>query len=368
LAVRDPYERLGVPRGASADEIKSAYRRLARRFHPDVNPGDPTAEEQFKEVGEAYAILSDSERRQRFDRTGQTDDQPGMPGADFSGGFGDLFDMFFGGGGQRSGPRSTGRNGGDVRATIELTLNDVVDGSEKPVEVTREVECEVCHGNGTANGKPPEACPQCHGSGAVTAVRNTFIGQVRTSAPCPRCSGEGFLIPDPCRKCGGDGLVPSTSTYVLKVPAGVESGLTMQVPGQGSEGVRGGRSGDLFVNLTVIDDGRFERDGQTLFTELKLNYAQAALGDRVIIEGVDAEHEVEVPAGTPVGHQFRIKGGGLPPLHGGRRGDLIVVAGVEVPKDLTESQAKLLRDFVELRGERAPDEKAGFLSGIFKKR
>ncbi len=373
MAQRDPYEVLGVARTASADEIKSAYRRLARRFHPDVNPGDSSAEESFKEVGTAYAVLSDAEKRARFDRTGSMEDGPvgssGAGGVDF-GGVGDLFDMFFGGMGaaQAGRRRPMGRNGEDVRADAELTLLDVVNGVEKPVEVRRQAECGTCHGMGTASGNPPDPCPQCSGSGVVSAVRNTFIGQVRTSSPCPRCSGEGYLVTDPCPTCAGDGVLLETATVTLKIPAGVESGVTMQVPGQGSDGARGGRPGDLYAVLTVRDDPRFERDGTTLYTELPLNYAQAALGDHVEVEGVDANHSIDIDPGAQPGTETRIKGAGLPPLHGGRRGDLVVVAGVAVPKNVSDAQAKLLREFAELRGDKVPEPKAGFLGGLFKKR
>ncbi len=372
MANRDPYEVLGVARTAEGDAIKSAYRKLARRFHPDVNPDDPEAEERFKEVGNAYAILSDPEKRARFDRTGQTEDIPSGPGgAHFEGGFGDIFDMFFGGmaGGQRgSGRRSMGRNGEDVRADVELTLLDVVNGLERPVEIRRSAECGHCHGMGTESGKPPEPCGQCSGSGVVMAVKNTFIGQVRTSSPCPKCQGEGYLVTDPCHVCSGDGVIPETASVTLRIPPGVESGVTMQVPGQGSDGIRGGRPGDLYAVLTVKDDPRLERDGQTLYTELRLNYAQAALGDHVTVAGVDAPHDLEIEPGTQPGTEQRIKGAGLPPLHGGRRGDLVVVTGVEVPKNLSEAESKLLREFAELRGDRVPDLKGGFLGGLFKKR
>ena len=375
---RDPYEVLGVARTASAEEIKIAYRKLARRFHPDVNPNDPSAEESFKEVGNAYSVLSDPDRRAVFDRTGRTDDAggPDFGGVNFGGGgfgggnIGDLFDMFFGAGGGAQGarPRSPGRNGEDVKTRLDLDLAEVVTGAERPVEVRREAECATCHGQGTATGEPPEPCPQCKGMGVVSAVRNTFIGQMRTTAPCPRCSGEGYLVTDPCKTCGGDGLVAEGATVTLRVPPGVESGVTMQVPGQGSDGVRGGRPGDLYVGLTVKEDPRFERDGQTLYTELPLNYAQAALGDDVEIEGVDAGHTIEVGAGTQPGTEFKVRGAGLPPLHGGKRGDLVVIAGLSVPKGLSDAEAKLLREFAELRGERVPEPKGGFLGGLFGKK
>lgn len=371
MAQRDPYEVLGVPRSASADEIKSAYRRLARRYHPDVNPGDNEAEEKFKEVGAAYSVLSDADRRARFDTYGQLDDQPQDPffGGN-GGGFNDLFDMFFGGmqggGGQRS--RGFARDGEDLQTIVHLDLKQVITGLQQEIEVDRDEECDACKGLGTEGGVPPETCPTCKGQGVVGQVRNTFIGQVRTTTTCPTCHGAGATIKTPCSKCKGKGVLPARSKVVLNIPPGVESGQTMHVPGQGSEGVAGGRPGDLYVSIEVENDKRFQRKGTTLFTNLELSFAQASLGDSIEIDGVDEKVSLEVNAGTQPGTQLVSKGGGLPPLHGGRRGDLIITTTVKVPTKLNEAQTKLIKELAELSGETIPQGQKGLLGSLFGKK
>ena len=374
MARRDPYETLGVSRGASPEEVKSAYRRLARRHHPDVNPDDPSAEERFKEVGEAYAVLSDPEKRQRFDRTGSMDEQGAgdfFGGAGGAGGFGDLFDMFFGaaGGGAAGGARK-GRDGDDVRLDLQLTLTDVLKGVEKEVEVERLTECDKCHGNGTKDGNPAPPCPTCKGAGVVASVRNTFIGQVRTNSTCPTCRGEGAMIVEKCDRCEGRRVIPKKERVKLNVPPGFDTGAMMHLPGQGNDGWGLGRPGDLYVVLSVADDARFDRHGQTLFTTLELSFAQAALGDQVEIDGLDGAVEIELAPGTQPGTRIPIKNAGLPPLHGGRRGELVVNATVKVPSGLNEAEAKLVRELAELRGERIPrgPEKGGLLGGLFGKK
>jgi molecular chaperone DnaJ len=372
MAKQDPYEVLGVSRSASADEIKSAYRRLARRFHPDVNPNDPEAEEKFKEIGQAYSILSDPDKKARFDQYGTTEDVP-TGGGDFFGGAGgisDLFEMFFGATQGGGGRRRAGRDGEDVRADIELSLKDILTGVQREVEVDRMSECSHCNGTGSEGGQAPETCGTCRGQGMVATVRNTFIGQVRTSAPCPTCQGEGTIIKDPCKVCRGQRLVPEKGKVTINIPAGVEAGSTMHVPGQGSDGVGGGRPGDLYVVLDVERDERFERRGQMLYTLLDLTFAQAARGDQVEVQGVDDVLPLEIPAGTQPGTQIPLRNAGLPPLHGGRRGDLIVQVNVKVPEKLSEAEAKLIREFAELRGEKSPkgEDKGGILGGLFKKR
>ena len=366
---RDPYEVLGLSREAAADEIKSAYRRLARRYHPDVNPDDPSAEEKFKEVGEAYSILSDPDRRARFDRFGTTDEQPSDPFFGGGGGnFTDLFDIFFGGGGQgRS--RGSARHGEDLRYDMQVSLLDVLNGTQREITFERMAECPQCGGLGTEGGAPRDTCQTCKGQGVVGAVRNTFIGQVRTTTTCPTCQGEGSLIKDPCKNCKGKGLLPETAKVTINVPPGFEDGATMHVPGQGNDGVGGGRPGDLYVVLDLESDKRFERQGQTLYTRMSLSFAQAALGDSVEIEGLDGPVSVHIPGGTQPGTQIAIKGAGLPPLHGGRRGALIVLCSVQVPKKLNEAQVKLIRELAEVGGERVPrGEEKGLLGGLFGKK
>jgi molecular chaperone DnaJ len=370
MAKRDPYEVLGIARGASADDLKSAYRRLARRYHPDVNPNDPEAEDKFKEVGEAYSILSDPDRRLRFDQYGVTDDQPTDPFGGM-GGVSDLFDMFFGGMGQQSaGRRRQGRDGQDIQAQVELTLKEVITGLEREITVERDTECSFCHGTGAEGGKQPETCTTCRGQGVITSVRNTFIGQVRTQTACPTCGGQGTIVKDPCRHCKGIGVTSEAAKVGLKIPPGVDDGATMHLPGQGGEGTGAGRPGDLYVVLRVKADKRFERRGQTLVTGVNLTFAQASLGDHFDIEGVDEVLPLNIESGTQPGTQIVIKGAGLPPLHGGRRGDLVVEARVKVPSKLNEAQVKLIKELAEVSGEPIPkgDEKSGFLGGLFSKK
>jgi len=369
MAIRDPYEVLGVSRNAGKDEIKSAYRRLARLHHPDVNPNDPTAEEKFKEIGEAYAILGDEERRARFDQYGTTDDQPN-PGDFFGGGgISDIFDAFFGGGnpGGQSARRRNGRDGEDVQSSVVISLADVLTGVRSKVKYKRAAKCTACSGNGTESGAPPETCGTCKGHGVVASVRNTFLGQVRTQSTCPTCRGEGTVIANPCRMCRGAKFVEATNEQEVAIPAGVESGSTMRVPGLGGDGLGAGRPGDLYVNIEVEDDGRFERRGTSLFTLLEVSIAQAALGDEIQLAGVDKPVTVQIPSGTQPGTPIVLKGEGLPPLHGGRRGDMAVQINVTIPTDLSEAQAKHLREFAEMRGESVPkgQDSGGFLGGLF---
>ncbi len=369
---QDPYEVLGVSRDASADEIKSAFRRLARKHHPDVNPNDPSAEDKFKEIGEAYQILSDPDKRQRFDQFGTVDDVPSDPFQGAGGaGFGDLFEMFFGssGGGGQSRRRS-GVDGEDMRTEVSMSLADVVAGVTKQLKINRAKVCDSCRGSGAEGGKPPEVCSTCRGQGQVSAVRNTFIGQVRTNSPCPTCQGAGTIIREPCKSCRGKRFVREITDVEISIPAGVETGATMHVPGRGGESIGDGRPGDLYVILDVAEDPRFERRGQTLISRIDLTFAQATLGDQIMVEGVDTNHELPIPAGTQSGAQIRIRGAGLPPLHGGRRADLIIVTQVVVPTKLTDGEVKLIREFAELRGETPPkgDDKGGFLGGFFKKK
>lgn len=373
MPVQDPYAVLGVSRGASADEIKSAYRKLARQFHPDVNK-DPGAEDRFKEIGEAYAILSDADRKAHFDRYGSTDSQgfggAGAPG-DFFGGGGidDIFDAFFGGGGGR-GRASRVRNGDDVQAQVTLRLDEVLEETEKPVKYRRSATCPTCDGAGTADKSPPKTCSACGGSGAVTVVKQTFIGSVRTTAACGKCRGTGQMIENPCATCHGEGVAPKEEEYQVVIPAGIDSGQTLRVAGKGSDGARGGIPGDLYVVVTVQDDKRFERQGKDLVAEVSLTFAQAVIGDKVEMDGLTGPLEVSVDTGTQPGDVLRVKGEGLPPLHGGPRGDLYVEVTVDVPKKLSEAERKILLEWAELRGEPVPQgpAKDGFFGSLFKRR
>lgn len=369
MPTMDPYQVLGVSREAGQDEIKSAYRKLARQYHPDVNPGNPEAEEKFKEIGQAYEVLGDPEKRRRFDQYGTTESQPQDPFFGGGGGFGDLFEMFFGegavGGSRRK--RSRARDGDDLRADVALSLADVLAPSPRKIKYRRLVRCKVCGGSGAEGGEAPTACPTCHGSGSVGRVQQTILGQVRTSMPCGTCQGTGEVVKNRCTGCSGRGVVPEEAEIEVTIPAGVESDVQMRVAGQGSEGVFGGRNGDLYVFVTVEDDPRFEREGTTLYTALALTFAQAALGDQIEIPTLDGTAEIDVPAGIQPGESIRVKNKGLPPLHGGQRGDLVAGVEISVPKKVSEAQAKLLREFAELGGEPIPKgHKDSLFGNLFK--
>ncbi len=365
MASQDPYEVLGIARDASADEIKSAYRRLARRYHPDVNPNDPAAEEKFKEIGSAYAVLSDPDKRRRFDQTGSTEDQPTDP---FFGGGGisDLFDMFFGA--QTGGHRTNGRDGDDLRADVELTYVDVVNGAQREIEVDRLGQCDSCRGTGVEGGAAPETCGTCRGQGVVGSVRNTFLGQVRTTTTCPTCHGSGTIIKNPCKECSGRGVTPKHERVHLNIPPGFDDGATMHLPGQGNEGTGAGRPGDLYVILHVKADKRFERRGQTLLSPIEISVTQAILGDRITVPGIDTDLELHIPAGTQPNTQIPIKGAGLPPLHGGRRGDFVAHVIVRIPTKISDAQTKLIQEFAELSGEDLPQGEDKGLFGLFGKK
>jgi molecular chaperone DnaJ len=369
--MRDPYEILGIQRSASADEIKSAYRKLARQYHPDVNPNNPEAEEKFKEVSSAYAVLSDPEKRAQYDQFGTTE---GMPQGPFFqgdvGGFADLFDMFFGGAGGGQTRRVNGRDGDDVRADVTVSLTEVVSGAEKQVTYRRAARCGECGGTGAEGGAKPETCPRCNGQGQISQVRQTFIGQVRTSTTCGNCQGTGQVIKNFCKNCRGVGLVPEEKTTPINIPAGVDDGLTIHFAGLGGDPTGMGHPGDLYVVISVARDKRFDRHGQDLVGKLELTFAQAAMGDEITVEGVDEDYEIDVPAGTQPGELLTVKGAGLPPLHGGRRGDIHFQTSIKVPKKLSDAQIGLLREFAEVSGEPVPkgQQDGGLLGNLFKKK
>src|SRR5690349_9504147 len=303
MSGKDPYAVLGVTRDASADDIKSAYRKLARQYHPDVNPDNPEAEEKFKEASQAYAVLSDQEKRARFDQTGSMEDVPNQDffqNVDFS----DLFGTFFGGFGTSSrASRSAGWDGEDLRAEVSVTLLDVLTGVAIPVEYRRMARCTTCSGSGAAPGTQPETCRSCEGRGMVTRVQETFLGSFRTSTVCPDCRGEGRVIKDACPECKGRRLVTVDAAIEVNVPAGIDDGMTLRVSGRGSDGVGIGSPGDLYVVVHLQRDPRFVRQGSDLLTTLELTYPQVALGDKVKIAGLTDDVEIEIKPGTQPGHE-----------------------------------------------------------------
>lgn len=364
----DLYEILQVSRTASQDEIKSSYRKLARQYHPDVNPNDPSAEEKFKEIGMAYEILSDPEKRARYDQFGTTDDQSGPFFNGGAGGIQDIFDMFFGGmGGAHAGARhSRGRDGADLETRMDLTLLDVLNGKESTIKVKRAIACTSCSGTGAQAGTQPEICPQCKGEGVQWRVMNSILGQVRTSTQCGKCGGSGKFIASPCKTCNGRRQVVQPCDIQVKIPPGVEHGATMQMTNQGHEGLDGGSNGDLYVRLSVTEDKRFEREGQQLYTAVDVSFAQATLGATLDIEGLDMDYDLDMPGGTQPGELLTIKQAGLPPLHGGRRGDLHVQVRLEVPRKLNDEQQDALIAYAESMGEHIEPKSGGGFLGMFK--
>lgn len=350
--VRDLYEVLGVTREATDDDIKKAYRRLARELHPDVN-ADPASEERFKEVAGAYEILSDPDKRRQYDAFGTT----GGPGG---GGFTDIqdiFDMFFGqggfgvGGSRRRGPRSRTQHGEDLGVRITLGFRDAVFGARRDLEIERLVACGRCQGNGAEPGTAPVACRSCGGAGQVQAVRRSVFGTVMTASPCVACRGTGQEVLDPCEACFGEGRRRETTTVTIDIPAGVSDGMELRVAGNGHAGLAGGPAGDLYVGISVEPADEFDRRGQDLFTVLDVTMTQATLGAELEIEGLDGPERIQVDPGTESGTVVRIKGGGVPNLNRRGRGDLYVTLHVVTAGGLSREERKLWERLAELRGE-----------------
>jgi len=366
---RDYYGILGVRREASADEIKRAYRKLARELHPDVNP-DPEVQERFKEINAAYEVLSDPQKREMVDLGGD----PLAPGGGGGGGAGagpfvgfqDIMDAFFGGGGSR-GPRSRTRAGADAILRLELDLQETAFGVEAPISVDTAVVCTTCSGAGTAAGTHPTTCDTCAGRGEIQSVQRTFLGQVVSARPCPNCQGFGTLIAHPCGKCGGDGRIRARRNLTVKIPAGVEDGMRIRLAQQGEVGPGGGPPGDLYVEIHERPHDIFSRKGDDLHCRVTVPMTAAALGTRITIKALDSEETVEVKPGTQPGSSLRIRARGVPHLRGTGRGDLHVHLDVRTPTKLTTDEEKMLRDFARIRGEEVAElsrKQGGFLSAI----
>ena len=364
---QDLYDLLGVARDADADTIKKAYRRLARQYHPDVNP-DPGTQERFKEVSRAYEVLSDPQKRAAYDRGGDPFAGAGGfgQGAGFS--FTDIMDAFFGGqgmGGQGHGPRSRVRRGQDALIRLEVDLAEAAFGVARELKVDTAVVCSTCHGDGAAPGSRPVPCETCHGQGEVAHVQRSFLGEIRTLRPCPACRGFGSIIPDPCRECSGEGRVRSRRTLTVKIPAGVDDGTRVQLSGQGEVGPGGGPAGDLYVEIHVARHETFTRHGNDLHCTVTVPMSAAALGTSLTLptleadvesgadSGVETSFELELPPGTQSGTERVLRGRGVPGLRGGR-GDLVVTVHVETPTRLDPRQEELLRELAAIRDEEAP--------------
>lgn len=375
MAKRDYYEVLDVERNATDDEIKKAFRKLARQYHPDVNPGNNEAEEKFKEVNEAYEILCDAEKRQRYDQFGHAGNDPngfggfgGFGGGADMGGFGDIFDMFFGGGGSR--PRGP-EKGADLRLDLELEFAEAVFGVEKDVEVARTEECPTCDGSGAKPGTSPAQCGQCHGAGQVKTTQQTAFGHFQTVKPCNACGGTGQIITSPCPDCRGKGRARKMRTLNFKIPAGVDNGSRIRLNGEGEPGHRGGPKGDLYVYLQVKPHEVFEREGVDLYMEMPISFVQAALGAEIEVPTLEGKASLKIPEGTQSHTVFRLKGQGVPRLRGSGRGDQHVRVEIMTPQKLSEEQKQLLQDFAktckkdQYKRPKGKEKAKGFFEKIF---
>lgn len=376
---RDYYEVLGVQKGASDDEIKKAYRKMAKKYHPDLNPGDAEAEKNFKEVNEAYEVLSDSNKKARYDQFGHAGVDPnygagsGGYGGGFSGGFdfgdiGDIFDMFSGGfggfGGSRRANPNAPRRGADLHTSLTIDFFEACKGAHKEVRVTRQEACEACHGNGCEPGHNPQTCPECNGSGQVRVSQRTPLGVIQTSRSCSRCGGKGTIIDHPCKTCGGSGKQSRTKTIEVNIPAGIDDGQTLAVRGQGNAGSNGGPAGDLTVTITVRPDVLFRRDGFDIWCDIPVTYCQAVTGDKLVVPTIDGKVEYPMPAGTQPGTVFRLKGKGVQRLNGRGRGDQFVTMVVEVPKNLSKTQLEALKQFDESLNDKNYEKRKSFFERI----
>jgi molecular chaperone DnaJ len=363
-AKRDYYEVLGVNKNASEDEIKKAYRQLAKKYHPDMNQGDKGAEAKFKEVNEAYEVLSDTDKKAKYDQFGHAGVDPnGFGGAGggfggFGGGFGgaggfeDIFDMFFGGatggfGGstrRRSGPQK----GADLKYELELEFEEAAFGVKKDIHITRNENCPDCKGSGAKPGTHAETCKACGGSGEIKFSQNTVFGRVMNVRPCEECHGEGRVIKEPCPQCMGRGSIRKTRKITLDIPAGVDTGSVMPLRGEGEPGLKGGSNGDLYVYMRVKPHKLFKREGVNLYSEIPISFTQAALGDELDVPTLEGKVKYSIPEGTQTGTTFRIKNKGIPSLKNKMKGDLYFTVRVSVPKKLNEQQKEILRKFAEM--------------------
>lgn len=348
---RDYYEVLGVSKSASKDEIKKAYRKLSKKYHPDINK-EPDADKKFKEVKEAYEVLSDDQKKAHYDQFGHTDPNQGFGGAggfEGFGGFEDIFSTFFGGGTRRRDPNAP-RQGADLQYNMTLSFEDAAFGKETDIEIPREETCETCHGSGAKPGTKADTCSHCHGSGQLNVEQNTPFGKIVNRRVCIYCDGTGKQIKHKCSTCGGDGKVKKRRKINVKIPAGIDDGQQLRVSGQGEPGINGGPPGDLFVVFHVRSHEFFERDGDDIYCEMPITFVQAALGDEVEVPTLYGKVKLKVPAGTQTGTKFRLKGKGIANVRGYGTGDQHIIIRIITPTKLSEKQKQLLSEFAEVSG------------------
>ena len=373
---RDYYEVLGVEKNASDAEIKKAYRKLAMKYHPDQNPGDKSAEEKFKEVNEAYEVLSDAEKKARYDQYGFAGVDPnfnpnaGNPFGGFGGGgfgfgdLGDIFGDFFGGGASSSARRNGPSKGQNVVAEIEISFEDAAFGCEREITFGRIEPCATCHGTGCKDGAQPETCAYCHGTGTVRTQQNFMGMTMQSNQPCPKCGGQGKIIKDACSTCRGKGKVRRNKTIRVKVPAGIDNGQSFRVRDEGNVGSNGGPNGDLLVTVRVRKHDIFVRDGANVLCEMPITFAQAALGATIEVPTLDGKVRYNVPEGTQTGTTFRLRGKGIPYIGYKTRGDQFVTVVVETPQKLTQKQKDLLRQFDDGASEETQPKRKSFFDRL----
>ena len=369
---RDYYEVLGVAKGASEDEIKKAYRQMAKKYHPDLNPGDKEAEARFKEVNEAYEVLSDSQKKARYDQYGHAGVDPNFGAGGYQGyGFdgmdidlGDIFSSFFGGGGARRSNPNAPRRGSDASASVVISFEEAARGCKKQVDVRLVDTCSDCRGSGAAKGSAPKPCPACNGTGQERRQQRTPFGVIQTQSVCSRCRGKGKIIDKPCPTCSGTGQVRRPSSVGINIPAGIADGQVITIRGKGNAGTNGGPAGDLEIQVAVRPHPVFEREGYDVHCELPLTFAQMALGAEVQVPTLDGNVPYTVREGTQPGETFRLKGKGFPYINGRGRGDEVVRVTVEVPKNLTSEQKKLLHAFEESLGDKNYKKRRSFFDKL----
>ncbi|MBP5429001.1 MAG: molecular chaperone DnaJ [Clostridia bacterium] len=370
---RDYYEVLGVDKGADDAAIKSAYRKLAKQYHPDLHPGDKAAEAKFKEVNEAYSVLSDAEKRAAYDRYGHAAFDPSMGGGGGGAGFGgfggfdmgDIFSSFFGGGGASR--RSARMDGEDVALRVYLSFDEAYAGVKRDVKFDRIEKCADCGGTGAEKGSKIETCSVCHGRGTVVTQRQTLLGMMQSEQTCQACRGTGKSIKNPCKNCRGSGYVKLTKTLEVSIPAGIDDGQRIVLRGQGNAGRNGGVAGDLLIEVRVRPHDLFERRGSNLFCEIPITFTDAALGAEIEVPTMTGKTKFTIPEGTQSGAEFTVKGQGMPSVSSKRKGDLIFAVTVEVPKGLNASQKKLLNEFAKSCGDGNNAKRSGFLKRFLKK-
>ncbi len=371
---RDYYEVLGLAKGAGDDEIKKAYRQLAKKYHPDMNPGDAEAEVKFKEINEAYAVLSDSEKRARYDQFGHAGVDPSAGGGagygDFGGfgdfDFGDILSSFFGGGGQST-RRNAPTRGNDIRASVSISFEEAAFGCKKEITYNRIEKCEDCGGSGAAKGSTAETCSHCGGTGQVRVSQRTMMGMFQTTQTCDACRGTGKIIKNPCTGCRGTGYVRIKKKLDVTIPAGIDDGQKVALRGQGDAGRNGGPAGDLILVVTVRPHTVFERDGYNIYCEVPVTFTEAALGAEIDIPTLEGDVKHTIPEGTQTGTMFTLKGKGIQQVNSKNKGDLIFSVVVEVPKNLSDAQKELLRQFDATCGNTNHVKKQSFLKKIFGK-